>query len=162
MEQEQLFVQLALLAWGVNINRADSLLGTLTDEQIMKEIAPGRNRGIYLLGHLLAVHDAMGEILELGERKYAALTEIFLSNPDKAGIEMPSVPTLRGYWQETNSRLAGNFSKLSAQQWFEKHHNISEEDFLREPHRNKLSVLLARTSHLAYHTGQLVLLKGKG
>ena len=33
------------------------------------------------------------------------------------------------------------------------------EDFIKEPHRNKLNVLLTRTTHLAYHAGQLALLK---
>ena len=34
-----------------------------------------------------------------------------------------------------------------------------EEDFIKEPHRNKLNIILTRTTHLSYHTGQLALLK---
>ena len=37
--------------------------------------------------------------------------------------------------------------------------NATDEDFAKEPARNKLSVLLNRTNHLAYHLGQLRLLK---
>ncbi|HTQ27805.1 MAG TPA: DinB family protein [Puia sp.] len=159
MAQDQLFVQMALLAWETNISRADSMIGHFSDEQLMKEIAPGKNRGIYLLGHLVAVHDAMCDILELGERHYPFLTNIFLSSPDRSGLEMPTVSKLREYWTETNQRLAGHFNRLSPDEWLEKHHNISAEDFLKEPHRNKLAVLINRTGHLAYHTGQLVLLK---
>jgi hypothetical protein len=159
MGQEQLFVQMALQAWEANVKRADALLASLTDDQLMNEIAPGRNRGIYLLGHLVAVHDSMCDILELGEKKYDFLGNIFLSNPDKAGIGMPELATLRHYWTETNNRLAGHFQTLTPEEWFEKHHNISAEDFLNEPHRNKLNVLISRTNHLAYHSGQLILLK---
>jgi DinB superfamily len=159
MAQDQLFVEMALSAWQVNINRADGLLGNLSDDQLMKEIAPGRNRGIYLLGHLVAVHDGLCEILELGERQYPFLTNIFLASPDKAGIEMPSASTLREYWNQTNKRLSSLFESLSAGEWFEKHHNISADDFLKEPHRNKLSVLITRTNHLSYHLGQMILLK---
>jgi hypothetical protein len=36
--------------------------------------------------------------------------------------------------------------------------NVSEADFLLEPHRNKLNVLLSRASHENYHRGQLVFL----
>jgi hypothetical protein len=36
---------------------------------------------------------------------------------------------------------------------------MTEEDFEKEPGRNKLSVLINRTNHMAYHLGQLVLLK---
>ena len=50
---------------------------------------------------------------------------------------------------------------LPAAEWFTRHANISEADFPKEPHRNRLNVLLSRTSHLAYHRGQLVLLANK-
>ncbi len=36
---------------------------------------------------------------------------------------------------------------------------VSDEDFEKEPHRNKLNIIVTRTSHLSYHTGQLILLK---
>jgi hypothetical protein len=36
----------------------------------------------------------------------------------------------------------------------QKHSAVSEEDFLREPHRNRFTVLLGRTAHIAYHVGQ--------
>jgi hypothetical protein len=37
--------------------------------------------------------------------------------------------------------------------------DISEQDFAKEPMRNKLNVLINRTNHLAYHYGQLRLIK---
>ena len=55
--------------------------------------------------------------------------------------------------------LFNKFEFLTTAQWFEKHTAVSEEDFTKEPHRNKLSVVLSRTNHLAYHVGQLALLK---
>jgi hypothetical protein len=36
--------------------------------------------------------------------------------------------------------------------------SVSEADFLLEPNRNKLNVLLSRVSHENYHRGQLVFL----
>ncbi len=36
---------------------------------------------------------------------------------------------------------------------------VTAEDFAREPHRNKLNIVLNRTGHVSYHLGQLVLLK---
>jgi hypothetical protein len=48
---------------------------------------------------------------------------------------------------------------LKPEEWFEKHTAVSAEDFINEPHRNKLNIIITRTSHLNYHTGQLVLLK---
>lgn len=159
MSLEQLYVKMALHAWESHIKRTDALFSSLTDEQLLQEVSPGRNRAIYLLGHLTAVHDSMCGILGLGERRYPQLDVIFLSSPDKAGPEMPPIKELRQYWSEANSRLADHFAKLPHPEWFQKHMSMSEEDFAKEPHRNKLSVLLNRTNHLAYHFGQLVLLK---
>lgn len=125
----------------------------------MMEIAPGKNRVVYLLGHLVAVHDAMLSLLGLGERKYAHLDEAFLKSPDKAIETIPSVAELRDAWSKTNETLVGHFSKLTPEEWLARHTAVSEEDFAKEPHRNRLNVLISRTNHLQYHTGQIALLK---
>jgi len=72
---------------------------------------------------------------------------------------MPSLAELKQYWIEVHARLARDFQQVTMSTWFARHLAISEADSQQEPHRNKLSVLLNRTNHLAYHTGQLILLK---
>jgi hypothetical protein len=54
--------------------------------------------------------------------------------------------------------LQEKFEIMKPEEWFEKHSAISEEDFAKEPHRNKLNIIITRTSHLQYHSGQIVLL----
>jgi hypothetical protein len=44
------------------------------------------------------------------------------------------------------------------EEWLTKHNSVSAEDFAKEPHRNKLSVLISRAMHQAYHGGQIALL----
>ena len=56
------------LKWKTQIDRADKLFGTLSSEEVLGEIAPGRNRVLYLWGHLTAIHDAMLPLLGMGER----------------------------------------------------------------------------------------------
>ena len=63
--QKQLLVRSVLDAWNSRIEAADKLFSALTDEQLQQEIAPGRNRGVYLLGHLTAVHDKMLPLLDI-------------------------------------------------------------------------------------------------
>jgi hypothetical protein len=60
-----------------------------------------------------------------------------------------------------NTLLSQHFNKLTPLEWFQKHNSVSEEDFVKEPHRNKLNLIINRTNHLASHLGQLLYLKEK-
>ncbi len=161
MAEQQLFVKMALDAWNTYVKRTGDIFSSLTDEGIQTEVAPGRNTGTYLLGHLVAVHDRMIELFSLGERLYPQLDEAFLKNPDKSGLDMPDVPTLRTYWVTVHSTLGDYFAAMQPPDWFTRHSSVSEEDFAKEPHRNKLNLLMNRTNHLANHYGQLIFLKPK-
>jgi hypothetical protein len=149
---------MVLDAWSTYLERTDKLINSLSEEQLQKEVSPGRNSGIYLLGHLTAVHDALFPLLGFGAKLYPELEEVFIKNPDKSGLEKPPVNVLKEYWHKVNSKLSGHFSQLTMEEWFQKHEAISHEDFKKEPHRNKLNVVLNRTNHLANHLGQLVFL----
>ncbi len=120
-------------------------------------MAPGRNRLIYLWGHLTAIHDAMFPILGLGERLHAELDAIFISPPDKTVAQLPSARQLKKYWDEVNGKLLSQFENLSADEWLLRHHAMSEEDDAKDPTRNRLAVLLSRTNHVSYHLGQMTL-----
>ena len=67
MENEGSYVALGLNMWKTQIGRADKLFGSLSSDDVLREIAPGRNRLLYLWGHLTATHDAMLPLLGLGE-----------------------------------------------------------------------------------------------
>jgi hypothetical protein len=145
--------------WNGSIKNWDAILNNLTDETLQKEIAPGKNRGTYLLGHLIAVHDEMLKLLDMGEKLYPELYEPFIKSPDKATTQIPTAAELRSFWTKQCEVLKQKFDSLKPEEWFEKHTAVSAEDFINEPHRNKLNIIITRTSHLNYHTGQLVLLK---
>lgn len=157
--QIQLIIKSVLDSWFSQVQRTGKLLDGLTDEQLQQQVAPHRNRGIYLLGHLVAVHDRMLPLLNLGEQMYPELDSIFLTSPDKAVAEIPSAKDLRLYWITVNTALEKRFSVLQPEEWLEKHTAVSESDFVKEPHRNRLNVILSRTNHLSYHFGQLAFLK---
>jgi len=159
--REQLFTKMVIDAWHAKLNNADTLLEQLTDEQLQNEVAPGRNRGIYILGHLTAVHDRMLPLLNLGEQLYPQLDESFITNPDKSDVPVYSVADLRQYWKTINAKLSNHFNNLTSEEWFQKHNAVTPEDFEKEPHRNRLNVLISRTNHLSSHVGQLIFLKNK-
>ena len=159
--QNGLFVKMAVDAWTKELNATGALLEKLSDEQLMREIVPGRNRGIYLVGHLIAEHDLLMPLLRFQAALHPELKPPFIDAPDRAIAELPSLSQLREQWRTVNDTLMQHIVRLPADEWFTRHANISEEDFPKEPHRNRLNVLLSRTSHLAYHRGQLVLLANK-
>jgi uncharacterized damage-inducible protein DinB len=153
----ELSVQVAINSWRLVLERANKALSNLTDDQLLKEVSPGKNRVIYLWGHLTAAHDAMFPILGLGERLHPELDAIFISSPDKAGAPLPPTEELRKYWNEVNGKLVSQFGSLSAEEWLQRHRSVSEEDYAKDPTRNRLAVLLSRTNHLSYHLGQITL-----
>jgi hypothetical protein len=157
MTTEMSFVDSALRGWKSNVERADKLFGALSPEQLEKEVAPGKNRLIYLWGHLAAVNDGLLPLLGIGGRLHPEFEVMFLSNPDKSIQLKVSGQSLKGAWQEINQKLWDGFLKFSASDWAQRHTAVSEEDFKREPHRNRFTVLLGRTAHLAYHLGQATL-----
>ncbi len=154
-----LIMKMALTAWDTQNNYLTKLIDSLPDEQLLKEIAPGRNTGIYLLGHLIAVSDALLPLLGFGERLYPSLENTFIKTPDKSGQIMPTIAELKENLKAVNSKLAGHFQLATVEDWLDRHMSVNPEDFAKEPHRNKLNVLISRTNHMANHIGQLLLLK---
>jgi len=161
MATERSLIDSALRGWKSNVERADKLFGALPPGELEQEVAPGRNRLIYLWGHLAAVNDALLPLLGIGERLHPEFDAMFISSPDKSVQLTVSAQSLKTAWQEINHKLWDGFSKFSASDWAQRHTAVSEEDFEREPHRNRFTVLLGRTAHLAYHLGQATLARPK-
>ena len=159
MTQVNTMIKMVLDRWNGSIANLNKILNAISDEQLQKEIAPGKNRGTYLLGHLIAVHDDMLGLLDMGEKQYPQLFEPYIKSADKVISDLPSTSELRNYWTKQCQMLQEKFEGTAAATWFEKHTAVSAEDFEKEPHRNKLNIIITRTSHLQYHTGQIALLK---
>ena len=159
MTTDASLIDAALRSWRTNIDRAGQLFGSLSEKELYEEIAPGKNRRIYLWGHLTSINDALIPLLGFGERLHPELDPVFVSKPDRSAPDSVSATDLKRYWDEISARLSTEFAKLSPAQWAQKHASVSEEDFAREPHRNRFAILLGRTSHLAYHLGQANLAK---
>lgn len=157
MGTESLMIQSVLSNWRLTITRLNTLFDGLTEAQFNEEIAPGRNRVVYLLGHLTAVHDLSLEVLRLGPRHHPELDEVFIKNPDR-GVELSaSLSDLRSFWKAVNQRLEDSMALLTPEQWVGRHRNVSDEEFAKNPSRNCMSVVLNRTSHAGYHLGQIML-----
>jgi hypothetical protein len=157
MTTEKSLIDSALRGWKSNVEQAERFFAGLSPDQLQQEVAPGKNRLIYLWGHLAAVNDRLLPLLGIGERLHPEFDAMFISNPDKSVPLTVSEQSLKGAWQEINQKLWGGFAIFSDSDWAQRHTAVSVEDFEREPHRNRFGVLLGRTVHLAYHLGQAAL-----
>lgn len=161
MNDYDMFIKIATDSWKTQVKATNGILEKLTDAQLEQEIAPGKNRGTYLLGHLTSVHDLMLPLLRFEDALYPELKPAYVDAPDKTITIAPGVAQLRAQWKDVNDRLQSHLDKLTAGEWLARHASVSEEDFAKEPHRNRLNVLASRTAHLSYHNGQLALLVKK-
>jgi hypothetical protein len=157
MTVEESIVRTAVATWTITIDRATKLFAGASEAQLQQEIAPGKNRLIYLWGHLIAVHDRMLPLLGIGPRRYADLDAAFLDGADRAVDVSITRDELAARWAATNGALQEAFDRFTAADWTARHTAVSEADFVANPLRNRLSVLLNRAAHVSYHLGQAAL-----
>jgi hypothetical protein len=156
---EELLGIAVLNSWKQIIGRLDQNLAALTDQQLQTQVAPGKNRLFYLLGHLTAVHDRMFPLLGLGERLYPDLDEAYVKNPDRALTDPVSASDLKKAWSEVNSKLTAALERFTLADWLQKHTAVSDEEFAKDPTRNRVALVMNRTNHASFHSGQAVLAK---
>lgn len=156
---DELFITTTVASWKQVINRLDERFALLDHEQLQKQVAPNKNRLLYLLGHLTAVHDRMLPMLGIGERLHPELDEAYITNPDRTIADPLSTTDLKKAWSEVNAAISSAVDGFSAEDWLQKHNAVSDEDFSKNPRRNRLAVFLSRTNHASFHTGQMVLAK---
>lgn len=155
MTSDEVFTGTTIATWKLAINRLDQLTSALSDDQLQKEVSPGRNRVYYILGHLTAVHDRMLPLLRLGQRLHPELDAHFLEQPDRTTPDQLLAADLRKAFTEVNTTLTAAIESLPAAEWLKRHDSISEEDFAKEPLRNRLAVLQSRAGHAMFHAGQI-------
>jgi hypothetical protein len=160
MTPDQIFIAAAISSWQQVVTRVGALCLSLNEEQLSVEVAPGKNRILYLWGHLTAIHDGMFSVLRLGERLHPELDAIFIRQPDRS-IPLPTSAEIAESWDAIHTALLSRFTTLGPHQWLERHGNVSAEEFEQNSTRNRLAVLLGRTNHASYHFGQMMLAKLK-
>src|SRR5258708_7882331 len=117
----------------------------LLDTTIANVSLPHIAGGLPTSYDLTAFNDALIPLLGFGPRIHPELDLMFVSNPDRTVPTILLGEDLKTIWQETSQLLWTEFVKLSVANRLQKHGAVSEEDFLREPHRNRFTVLLGRT-----------------
>lgn len=157
-QQTSQIIRQLLNSWQSQNKVVADFFNKYDDSYYYTEVAPHRNRAIYLLGHLVAMNDGMFPLLDIGERLFPGLEQVFITSPDRAIDELPSLAELRLNWMDLNEALAAIFDNMEPDEWLEKHTMVTDADFAKDPLRNKLNVLIGRINHQSHHIGQLIFL----
>src|SRR5260370_22339962 len=133
MSTENSLVDAALRGWKSNVERVDKLFGTLSPEQLGQQGAPGKNRLVYLWGHLAAVNDGLLPLLGIGERLHPELDAMFISTPDRSVELTGTAQSLKSAWDKINEELCEGFAKFSPADWAGRHAAVSAGEVKRDP-----------------------------
>src|SRR5258707_4350905 len=128
MSTKNTLIDAGLRGWKSSVERADKLLGALSLEQVEQQVAPGKNRLIYLWGHLAAVNDGLLPLLGIGERLHPELDAMFISKPDRSVELTVTAQSLKSAWDKINQKLWEGFSKFSPADWAVRHTAVSEAE----------------------------------
>jgi uncharacterized damage-inducible protein DinB len=150
---------ICLLQWEVYNKRMQKALDVISDENFHKQIIPNGNTPSWLFGHLVDTDDALLELFGIRSRLYPDLKTIYHHERGSNQSGHLSKAELIRRWNEISAELDKAFKSWNEQEWLSRHTAVSEEDFKKEPQRNKLNVMLSRVEHKASHLGQIAMLK---
>jgi uncharacterized damage-inducible protein DinB len=150
-------LDICLLQWETYNRRAQKIIETLTDQNFNKPIVNGGNSPSWILGHLADTDDKLLELFGIGKRLYPELDKIYHHEKGNNQTGHLTKDELAKRWTAISAELDKAFKSWTEQEWMSRHTAVSEEDFKKEPHRNKLNVMLSRVSHKASHLGQIAM-----
>lgn len=113
MTPEQALIDSALRSWRSNMDRAGKFFGSLTSDELELEVAPTRNRLVYIWGHRIAFNEGILPLFEFGPRRHPELDRLFVSRPDRAVSQILNGPDLNNIWTQLDAALRAEFQKLS-------------------------------------------------
>ena len=140
---------------------ASGYIDRLSDEEFAQDIIPGRNHGVWILGHLIESEDELSKFLGEGEMIYPDYEETFgMRSKLRPPQSYPPVPKLREQWKEVVAKNEHMFQTLHDSEWDEPHALVKgavEDDF----YGTKGRCVYLWNLHQMYHVGQLALLLAK-
>ena len=87
MSSDERFTSVAVKSWKLVIGRLNDLIEAADEEKLERQVAQDRNRVLYIVGHLTAVHDRLFPMLGLGERLHPELDAVCLSLRDPQQLD---------------------------------------------------------------------------
>jgi len=147
-----------LLQWTTFNTRMQKVMDSITPENFDKPVVANGNSPSWILGHLVDTDDKLIELFGIGKRLFPELDKVYHHERGSNQSGHLTKAELAEKWKAITAVLDAAFKSWSESEWLGRHTAVTEEDFKKEPQRNKLNVMLSRVSHKASHLGQIALL----
>jgi uncharacterized damage-inducible protein DinB len=151
-------LEIALLQWDANTKRTLKTLESFNEENFHRQIVANGNSPSWLFGHLADTDDMLLELFGIRARLYPELKTIYHHERGSNLSNHLTRQELISKWKAIIAELDNAFKGINENDWLGRHMAVTEDEFQKEPQRNKLNVLLSRVTHKAYHLGQIALL----
>lgn len=150
-------LQICLLQWDTYNKRMQNAIDTISNEKFNQAIIVNGNSPSWLLGHLVDTDDKLLELFGIGKRIFPELSTIYHHERGTNQQGHLTKAELSTKWNTVVAELDTAFKNMTEADWLARHMSVTEEDFKKEPHRNKLNVFLSRIAHKASHLGQIAM-----
>jgi len=149
--------EICLLQWTAYNSRMQKMMDAISEQNLNSPITPNGNSPSWLFGHLADTDDKLLELFGIRERMFPELEKIYHHERGTNQKGHLSKEELSIKWKAITAELDKAFKSWGERDWLSKHTAVTDEDFKKEPQRNKLNVLLSRVSHKASHLGQVAM-----
>lgn len=150
-------LDICMLQWDANNRAMQKVLDNISEEDFQRPIVKNGNSPSWLLGHLAETDDSLFELLGIRKRMFPDLAKIYHHERGTNQSGHLTKEELSTQWKAIVEELNRTIKSYTESDWLSRHTVVSDEDFKKEPHRNKLNVMLSRVTHKASHLGQIAL-----
>jgi hypothetical protein len=150
-------IEICLIQWTTYNARMQKMMDTINDQNYNAPITLNGNSPSWLFGHLVDTDDKLLELFGIRSRMFPELEKIYHHEKGSNQKGHLAKGELISKWTQISAELDKAFKAWNEKDWLGRHNAVSEEDFIKEPHRNKLNVMLSRVAHKASHLGQVAM-----
>ena len=135
------------------------IIGALSEDDLKKEISPGKNHGVWLLGHLITCEDDFALYMGKGEITYPEYQKMFAEGTKPLSFDnYPLLSEMKSKWKEMVDKNKKIYAELTDEELEQPHAQLTDEnDFCQ----TKKDICVHWQVHLMYHVGQLSVLIAK-
>ena len=142
------------------IEWVDIYIKMLTDEEFEMELSPGKNHGVWILGHLITSDDDFSYYMGKGSFMFPEYQDLFGQGSKLQSVKnYPEVSKLREQWKLVCEKNKKVYESLRDKDFGEASENMTDD--MKKIFPTKEKVVMAWQLHQMYHCGQLGVLASR-